>query len=61
VQWASFECAQDDHPAALRWRRAAQSLAVDWERTLLVDAPLCPLRTGRQPQASDRVPLEQIS
>lgn len=61
AQWASFERAQDDHPAALRWRRAAQPLAVDWERTLLVDAPLCPLQIGRQPEESDRVPLEQIS
>jgi hypothetical protein len=59
--WAAFERAHDDHPAAARWRRAAQNLAVDWERTLLVDAPLCPLRTGRQTEPSDRVPLESIS
>lgn len=59
--WAAFERGQDDHPAALRWRRAADGLALDWRRTLLVDAPLSPLRTGRQPQASDRVPLESIA
>lgn len=59
--WAAFERAQDGHPAALRWRRATRDLAVDWERTLLVDAPLAPLRIGRQPEASDRVPLEDIT
>ncbi len=59
--WAGFERAQDDHPAASRWRRAVQNVAVDWRRTLLVDAPLSPLRTGRQPQESDRVPLESIA
>ena len=29
-------------------------------RTLLVDAPLAPLRLGRQPLASDRRPLDQL-
>ncbi len=58
--WAAFERAQDGHPAVARWRHTVAQLAVDWERTLLVDAPLCPLRTGRQPEARDRVPLETI-
>jgi hypothetical protein len=58
--WAGFERAQDGHPAVARWRRAVRDLAVDWRRTLLVDAPLAPLRTGRQPRESDRVPLESI-
>ena len=26
----------------------------DWQRILLVDAPLSPLRTGRQPRVEDR-------
>ena len=29
-------------------------------RTLLVDAPLSPLRTGRQPQTDDRKPLDDL-
>ena len=29
-----------------------------WKRTLLVDAELSPLRTGRQPEVSDRRPLD---
>jgi hypothetical protein len=59
-EWAAFERAQDGHPGALRWRRSVRPLVVDWERTLLVDAPLGPLRTGRQPQESDRVSLDRI-
>jgi hypothetical protein len=58
--WARFEAAQDDDAALRRWREATRELALDWQRTLLVDAPLCPLRIGRQPEASDRRPLAEI-
>jgi hypothetical protein len=38
------------------WRNEAQDLGVrNWERILLVDAPLSPLRTGRQPRTTDQV------
>ena len=47
-QWADAE--QDDKLAA--WRRGVG--ADGWHRILLVDAPLCPFRTGRQPARSDR-------
>jgi hypothetical protein len=61
--WAGFERAQCAQPAdarVARWREALRGIALDWRRTLLVDAPLSPLRTGRQPQESDRRPLEEI-
>ena len=58
--WAHFEAAQGDDPRIARWREASRDLALDWRRTLLVDAPLCPLRTGRQPVASDRRPLDEL-
>jgi hypothetical protein len=48
AQWADAE--QDD--ALLSWRRGLHPH--DWQRVLLVDAPLCPFRTGRQPARSDR-------
>ncbi len=48
-QWASGE--QDRDLAT--WRRGIGARA--WERVLLVDAPLCPLRIGRQPSRDDRV------
>jgi hypothetical protein len=42
------------------WRKTAAALGADWRRTLLVDAPLSPLRTGRQPQVEDRRPLDSL-
>ena len=53
-QWAEFEKAQYRDAALVKWRARASDIANDWERVLLVDAPLSPLRTGRQPQESDR-------
>jgi hypothetical protein len=58
--WAAYERAHDGGPEMARWRDACQGFVLDWRRTLLVDAPLAPLRTGRQPQVSDRRPLEEI-
>lgn len=42
------------------WRKAATALGADWRRTLLVDAPLSPLRIGRQPSEADRRPLDEL-
>jgi hypothetical protein len=53
-RWAEWENAQRTDAAVTRWRARAATLAHDWQRILLVDAPLCPFRTGRQPQESDR-------
>ena len=53
-QWAEFEKAQRTDPDVKAWRTRSTGLAVDWIRMLLVDSPLCPFRTGRQPQESDR-------
>jgi hypothetical protein len=47
-QWADGEGDGD----LARWRRGIGAAA--WHRVLLVDAPLCPLRTGRQPTRDDR-------
>ena len=42
------------------WKQSATALGADWRRLLLVDAPLSPLRIGRQPTADDRRPLDEI-
>jgi hypothetical protein len=57
--WAAFEQAWDDGTLAL-WRTELDRLGARVHRTLLVDAPLAPLRTGRQPEVSDRLPLAEI-
>ena len=53
-QWGACEAAQRGDSALVEWKHQMSSLALDWERCLLVDSPLCPLRTGRQPSESDR-------
>jgi hypothetical protein len=50
----------DAADALARWRETTLALRADWRRSLLVDAPLSPLRIGRQPEVSDRVPLDQL-
>lgn len=57
--WTGYEIAQ--HDGRMRaWRAALHDLGADWRRTLLVEAPLSPLRLGRQPRESDRRPLDEL-
>lgn len=49
AQWAQGEA----DPSLAAWRLGLG--ARTWDRVVLVDAPLAPLRTGRQPARSDRV------
>ena len=52
--WGEFEAAQRRDPAILAWRDRARDLVQAWTRTLMVDAPLSPMRIGRQPSVEDR-------
>jgi hypothetical protein len=52
--WSDFEVAQLTHPKLVGWTRATAGLVTQLQRFLLVDAPLSPLRTGRQPREEDR-------
>ncbi len=62
--WARVEQAWlgqgDDADLLAGWRKATLDLGADWQRSLLVDAPLAPLRIGRQPAVSDRRPLDEL-
>jgi len=53
-QWGEYEQAQRGDADVVRWRATATPRVDQWHRFLLVDAPLSPLRTGRQPHESDR-------
>jgi hypothetical protein len=57
--WAAFEAAQHDD-RLVEWHAAQRELEADWLRTLMVEAPLSPLRLGRQPEIGDRRPLDEI-
>jgi hypothetical protein len=53
-QWASGERAHATDDDVIAWRTGARHLVTSWHRTLLVDAPLSPMRTGHQPSRDDR-------
>jgi hypothetical protein len=59
--WTAYEQASLRGGALEGWTQTLLGLGASWRRTLMVDAPLSPLRTGRQPEVSDRRPLEEIS
>ncbi len=62
--WAAVEqawlAASSGQGPLAAWRAATLDLGADWRRTLMIDAPLSPLRIGRQPEVADRIPLAQI-
>lgn len=57
-QWAAFEAVQRTDRVVAGWRAQMATLASDWDRFLLVDSPLSPFRTGRQPSEDDRDTFE---
>lgn len=57
-QWAAAEEAQGVDDPVLAWRSGARQVTTDWQRILLAAAPLCPFRTGRQPNRGDQVDWE---
>jgi hypothetical protein len=59
-RWVAYERALSPDGALASWTKTLLGLGARWKRQLLVDSPLNPLRTGRQPQASDRRPLEEL-
>jgi hypothetical protein len=59
LTWAAYEQTWDDGTLAA-WRAELDRLDARVTRILLVDAPLSPMRFGRQPEVSDRLPLDEI-
>jgi hypothetical protein len=58
--WVAYERAWEPEGALAGWRSTLLGLGASWKRQLLIDAPLSPLRTGRQPRVEDRRPLEEL-
>jgi hypothetical protein len=52
--WTAYERAHLDDSPISAWRRSLDDIVTTWERNLMVDAPLCPFKTGRQPHVDDR-------
>ena len=57
--WAAFERSWDDGSLGV-WRAQLDAIGAVVSRTLMVDAPLSPMRIGRQPAVGDRRPLSEI-
>jgi hypothetical protein len=53
-EWAELEQATRRDPGLRAWRARQAETTTGLARFLLVDAPLSPFRTGRQPQDADR-------
>lgn len=54
ARWGDGEAAHRDPTSAVsRWRSSLRPGVQSWHRIALVNAPLSPLRIGRQPAASD--------
>jgi hypothetical protein len=52
--WAGYERAHAVDDEVRRFRDGLRDTVRSWQRVVLVDAPLCPFRTGRQPSRDDR-------
>jgi hypothetical protein len=55
--WVAFEQAWAPDGPLAAWRKTLIGLGAGVRRTLLMDSPLNPMKTGRQPQVEDRRPL----
>lgn len=58
--WAEYERAWEHGAALADWNAALVGMGARWRRQLMVDAPLSPLRIGRQPAESDRLSLDDL-
>ncbi len=52
--WAAGEIAHTEDRDLIGWRASVAAEVTNWHRVLLIDAPLAPLRTGRQPSVTDQ-------
>ena len=58
--WVAYEQAWEPGGALAGWRTAMLDAGAQWRRELLIDSPLSPLYLGRQPEESDRLPLDEL-
>ena len=54
AQWAAYEEAHEGDAELRAWVESSRELVIARHRILLVDAPLSPMRIGRQPSVDDR-------
>lgn len=59
-QWAEGEKAHVADGDLVRWRSDMRDQVTSWQRVLLIDSPLSPMKIGRQPARSDRTDWEEL-
>jgi hypothetical protein len=57
-RWADGEKAHTADDDLVAWRHDVRDVVRGWQRILLIDAPLSPLRIGRQPSRDDQTGWE---
>jgi hypothetical protein len=57
-KWIRYERAWAPGGELDPWHKTCVEMGASIDRTILMDAPLSPLKTGRQPQKSDQRPME---
>jgi hypothetical protein len=58
--WVAYEQGWTPNGAMAPWRNALGAVGARFRRSLMMDAPLAPLSTGRQPMIEDRLPLDLV-
>jgi hypothetical protein len=58
--WAEYERSWSAEGPLTPWRRQLIAANADLKRTILFDSPLSPMKMGRQPESSDRLPMEHF-
>jgi len=58
--WSAFERAWLADGELAGWAKTLVDFGATWQRHVLVDAELSPMRLGRQPTVTDRRPLDQV-
>ena len=58
--WGDFERAWSGDGELAGWEKELIDFGASWQRTVLVDSELSPMRIGRQPSVDDRRPLDQV-
>ena len=58
--WTRYEAAWLPDGALVEWNASLRDAGTTVRRTLMIEAPLSPMRLGRQPSVEDRRPLSEV-
>jgi hypothetical protein len=59
--WAKSERSAAAGDEVTSWRASLRDVVTGWKRVVMIDSPLSPLRTGRQPSRADQVDWDETT